>query len=202
MSKPVIAIDIDEVIADTTEAVRLITNKRTGIDLPPEAYAIHADYWGYYESVWKHHDVYDITFKEIHEELTTDHLAVKILPAAEFALGRLMKKYDVVFVTARNDDRRADTHEWFNAWLPELKPNVYFSNYLDEARRVSKGELCKELGAELLIDDNFDHCLSAVESGLKAILFGNYGWQYKAEAHDSIVVCKNWQAVLEHLNVD
>ena len=201
MSRPIIAIDIDEVLADTTEAVRLITNKRLGVELPQSAYAIHADYWGYYESVWEKHELKDISFKDIHEELTNNHLTVKLLPGAQFALGRLQRKYDIVFVTARSDDRRKDTLEWFRAWLPEVNADIHFSNHLDKARRVSKGELCRQLGAELLIDDNFEHCRSAVDCGLSAILFGEYGWQYSAVEHEGVARCRDWQSVLERLDV-
>jgi 5'(3')-deoxyribonucleotidase len=53
--------------------------------------------------------------------------------------------------------------------------------------------VCVEIGADWLIDDNPEHCLSAIEHGLNTILFGDYGWQYKAPEH--LYRCKNWEEV-------
>lgn len=44
MSKETIAIDVDDVLANSTEAFRIVVNERFGINLSPEDYQIEADY--------------------------------------------------------------------------------------------------------------------------------------------------------------
>ena len=51
------------------------------------------------------------------------------------------------------------------------------------------------IGASYLIDDSFGHCELAAEVGIKAILFGNYGWNRQQTLIDGIVRCKDWDAV-------
>lgn len=47
-----IAIDVDDVIADATESVRLVANSYPGINLTPDNYrSVEAEYWGYYTEV-------------------------------------------------------------------------------------------------------------------------------------------------------
>ena len=54
MDKPIIAVDIDDVLADSTDALRRVINERLGVNLTPEDYLIKEDYWDHYEEVWHH----------------------------------------------------------------------------------------------------------------------------------------------------
>jgi hypothetical protein len=63
---------------------------------------------------------------------------------------------------------------------------------------MTKGQICKKLGASYLIDDNVGHCEKAIEEGVSAVLFGEYGWH--GDAPDKLVRCKDWPAVLEYFD--
>jgi len=62
---------------------------------------------------------------------------------------------------------------------------------------MTKGQLGKQLGGGLLIDDNIQHCESAVELGIDTVLFGDYGWN---RTNTSLKRCYNWQEVIEYLD--
>ena len=64
--------------------------------------------------------------------------------------------------------------------------------------KKTKGELCQELNVSWLIDDNPEHCLSAVDAGVEAILFGEYGWHHEAPMH--LTRCKDWPSVVDYFN--
>lgn len=55
MKRQIIAIDVDDVIADSTEVTRLVVNKNLGIDLQVEHYRVPGDFNNYYEDVWRAH---------------------------------------------------------------------------------------------------------------------------------------------------
>jgi hypothetical protein len=49
-----------------------------------------------------------------------------------------------------------------------------------------------------MIDDNPGHCKAVMDEGIKAILFGVYGWH--EDIPSGVVECKDWPAVLEYIN--
>ena len=57
--KQTIAIDIDDVLADSTEALRIEVNDRLQINLSPEHYKVAGDYNRYYANIWKQHGIED-----------------------------------------------------------------------------------------------------------------------------------------------
>jgi 5'(3')-deoxyribonucleotidase len=195
MKKPIIAIDIDDVIADSTETMRIRVNKRTGAQLEPEHYQMpYQNYMSYYERVWKNHGV-DIAYDDLLEEMEADQANVPLLAGASFAIAELTRKHDIIIITSRPRTWESKTMDWLKTQLGDIFISIHFTDK-DEPR--TKGQICKELGAEWLIDDNPEHCQSAIDEGIKAILFGKYGWHHKAPKH--LVRCKDWPEVMEYFN--
>lgn len=192
--RKVIAVDVDDVIADSTESLRLLVNRRTGKELTKDHYKIVGDYWGYYERVWRDHSL-EVDFESLNEEMVYDQSHVPILAGAALALGELSKKYDLVIVTSRDPAWEKATCVWLEKNCPGIFKQVLFTRR-KHADAKTKGDLCLELNASWLIDDNPEHCESAREKGVGAILFGEYGWHHSAPADLSL--CRDWPAVLEH----
>lgn len=200
-SKKLIAIDIDDTIADSTESLRLLVNHKLGIDLKPEAYRIKADYWGYYERVWEANNIGDqVSHDDFAREMVNDQSHVPLLPGTEFAIAQLSRKYDVVLLTARDKTWELATRKWLKDTLNKNIIDVHFTSAHKDEREMTKGQLCRHLNAEILIDDNVEHCQSALDQDLEAILFGEYGWHH--EAPDTMRRCQDWQAVLDVLLYD
>lgn len=199
MLRPKIAIDIDDTIAESTEAYRKRVNDKFGINLQPEHYRKNygGAYWNYYEQVWLEHGVRDlIDVDGLHHEMNFDQSHIPLLPGAEFAISQLKKKYDIVLVTARDPVWEVATRAWLTSQFGDDTPELYFSESHRRDGAKTKGQICKEIGASWLIDDNVQHCQSAQDEGIGAILFGRYGWHY--EIPDSIINCQDWQSVLEY----
>lgn len=197
-TKQLIAIDIDDTIADSTESLRLKVNKQLAIDLPQEAYRINADYWGYYERVWEAHDVSGLSYDDLTKEMVDDQSHVPLLPSAELAIYQLAEQYEIVLITARDKSWEAATRRWLADNLGGKVAEVYFTSAHKDKRDMTKGQLCRHLGAKVLIDDNVEHCQSALDEGIEAILFGQYGWHHTAPK--SMRCCKDWQSVLEYFD--
>ncbi len=195
-----IAIDIDDVLADSTETIRHTVNNHLGVNLSYDDYrGVEADYWGYYEAVWEAHGIHkDVSFGDVEDLMEGHASSVAMLAGAEFALSELAKSYDIVLITAREQKREESTRQWLAEQLPGRQLDVYFSaNGRLNNKNKSKGELCNELGADWLIDDSPVNCQSAIGHGVKAVLFDDYGWQHTPPV--DVIRCADWPAVIEVL---
>lgn len=200
MKKPTIAIDIDDVLAQGTESLRLEVNKRLGVHLLPEHYRIPGDYWHYYETVWKVNGLSElITMEELNPQMVEDQSHVPPFKQARAVLNKLTKNYRLIVVTARKLEWEPATQRWLAMHFPNVFDGLYFAGHYEESHQT-KGELCRELGAQWLIDDNVGHAETALEQGIKVVLFGDYGWHKNKEIHKDIVRCKDWPAVLEYFD--
>lgn len=199
-AKQTIAIDIDDVIADSTEALRVSVNERTGAALTRDHYLnVGGEYWGYYERVWRAHDLIgQVSYKEYAAEMAKDQSDVPLLPGADLAIHELAKRFHIIFITARDKKSEQETRRWISEHFATDDFEVYFCESHDSAEAKTKGQLCKEFGASVLIDDNVGHCQSALDENLSAILFGEYGWQ--TNVPESMVRCLSWPEVMERLD--
>lgn len=196
--KRTIAIDIDDVMSDTNESVRVWANSVSGAKLEPSHYKIKSDYWGYYERVWALNNMDSVDFLDFEESFVNDQIDSPLLPGALYAIKQLKQNFKVIFVTSRNPKCEAITRKWFRQNLGE-DIDLYFARNGRTGVGESKGVICKDLGAFMLIDDNYNHCKDAIDNGLEAVLFGDYGW-HSDEQKKNIVNCRDWPKVLEYLD--
>lgn len=197
MSKPVIAIDIDDVLGDETEAVRLFVNQHLGLNLSRQDYLVDGEYKGYWESIWG-------TAREQGEEVYEAYVAsgskynhVPVEGAID-AIAQLKRRYKLVIVTARGERHVENTHRWLVQHYADAFSHVEFMPLWGDD--VTKAHIAGTHGASYLIDDNYDHCRIAAEAGMEALLFGEYGWSRTREIHPGITRVKNWTAVLEYFD--
>ncbi len=201
MAKVKIAIDIDDVVADSTEALRLLINERTGVELTRQDYRIPGSYRKYYERVWESHNLQDkVVFADVSAEMAIDQSHVPLVEGAIAALESLGGQYHIVAITARDVSWEDATRRWFKSHDSLSGVELYFAGNHHTKEYKTKGELCRELGVELLIDDNPDHCQSALDAGIDSILFGQYGWHL--DVSPNVTRCKDWPAVVEYVRSD
>lgn len=196
MSRKLIAIDIDDTITESRNAVRKVVNDRMKVNLPIEAYDAPGDYWGYYERVWASHDLHGIDALDIYDVLHKDQSMVPLLPGAEFAIHELLNSYDIVLITSRDAMWEEYTRRWLSEHFSDVAPDIYFCRSHREDGADTKGQIANRLGAEWLIDDNVEHCQSALDAGVTPILFGSYGWHHKKPA--AMLNLQDWPAVLKY----
>jgi len=199
MNRQIIAIDLDDVLADSTESLRLLVNERAGSELTKKHYKVNGEYWGYYERVWQTHGLEDkVSFEQLNSEMVDDQSHVPLLPGASFAVGELSKRFDLVVVTSRNPDWESATNKWLKSQFGNIFTGVHFADSRKASERKTKGELCREVGAKWLIDDHPAHCLSAAKEGVQGMLFGEYGWHDGVP--EGVISCKDWPEVAEYFN--
>lgn len=194
-TRPRIAIDIDDVLADTHTASKLWIEAQAGVPADFHGYTTHTDYWDYYNRVIMMHGNSSVRFEDFLAELARDQAHVPLLAGAQFAIQQLMQDYDVVLITARDPSLEAATRAWLDSHFDSPIPLHLSSNPLVESTHRTKGEICRDLGVSVLIDDNTANCKSALDHGVKAILFGDYIWQVDPPANAARA--RDWPAVLE-----
>jgi 5'(3')-deoxyribonucleotidase len=198
MNKPVIAIDIDDVLANSAEAVRLAANEHLGMNLERSHYQMAAEYWHYYESVWESHGLQGrISLDDIEDRIRSERSGMLPNDNARAVLEALSDRYTLVVVTARSEERRENTLAWLEEHFGDLFTAVIFAGGHEGIKRKSKGVICREQGASWLIDDSVEHAHSALENDVRVILFGEYGWHKPYQINDEVVRCIDWLAVQE-----
>lgn len=193
MTKPVIAIDIDDVLADYALGFIEFSNAHWGTNLTIDDYEEH---WA---NVWKVDTAEVIRRADlIHEKRMVKDLAHKseALPVLE----RLSQRFDLIVVTSRRIQNKEDTLAWLQLRYPMLSTeNVTFSGFFDTIDHTSihrtKGSIISSIGARYMIDDQPKHCLSAAEYGVEALLFGNYKWNQLADLPANVTRVPDWDGV-------
>lgn len=196
MDRPIIAIDIDDVLAASASAFVLFSNERWGTHLTLD------DFDEDWSKMWAiGHDQTMERAREFHNSgliSSYDHYD-EALPVLEMLSGR----YRLVVLTSRNQRLNQETRAWVESRYPGLFEEIYFSGIYDNvdnghgnhAYSKTKAERLKAIDASYLIDDQPKHVIGAAEAGIKAILFGNYSWNAEVDLPSNVERCVSWHEV-------
>lgn len=197
LKKPVIAIDIDDVLAASAEGFVAFSNERWGMNLTVDDYDEH---WG---KMWQiEHDREEIERRAA--EYHTLGVVGKYQPRseAEPVLNKLSRRFDLVVVTSRRRMIASETEAWLKGHFPGVFAAVHYAGMWDDDHPnrydATKTELCREISASYLIDDQLKHCLAAAEAGIPAVLFGRYAWNRVDQLPPHVTRCENWDQVQDY----
>lgn len=197
MKKPVIAVDIDEVLASNAPSFIAYTNEQWGLNLSIDDYHEHwAELWGVdHEETFRRATQYNIS--GVME--TMPHFA-----DAKEVLEALSDDYDLVITTARRKDLTEVTKQWIDTHFKGIFSAIHHVGIWDtkhpHANTFTKAEICAQVGASFLIDDQSKHCNAVQQAGIQAIMFGDYSWNREDQVVEGVVRCGSWAAVLEYFN--
>lgn len=188
-----VAIDIDDVTADTHRAIKAWAEATTGVALDTRHYHTDDPYWHYYDQIWKRHGLEKLDLDIFLSGMVANQDHIPVNQDAVRVIKDLDKRFGVVFITSRLPTMASSTREWLDVHIDASIPFYFAHNPWSGQTAQSKGELCAELGAKYLIDDSPDHCLDVEGVGVTPILFGDYGWNRRAP--ESLTRCLDWKAV-------
>lgn len=193
-----IAVDIDDVLAANAEGFVQYSNKKWGTHLKPDDYTEHwAQMWQIdLEEVERRRDII------VADKVFIKHRAFE---EPKNVLKKLAKDYKLVVVSSRGPRVQADTIEWVEQNFEGIFSGVHFAKIYDrpislKQLKMTKKEICQEIGADYLIDDQPKHCFAVAKAGIVAILFGTYKWTEVKRLPKNVVRARTWQDVWEYFN--
>ncbi len=196
MSRPIIAVDIDEVLAPFHDLVFAHHNEIYGTNFSSR----HASGKYYVDQFTG--DSYETTKTKLKKFLNTEAFQnVEPIQGAVATIAALKANYDLVVITARQDFFQGFTQIWLERHFPQTFKNTAFTEYVTgQGIKVPKLKLCQDIGATYIIDDNISTAKECAAVGVRAVLFGDYPWNQASELLTGITRCKDWPAVLEYFN--
>lgn len=196
-----IAVDCDDVIANMNDAVREFANSTQGYTHTREDYLVEGEYYGYYERIWGAETDQPVNlFGQFVEAGSLGRL--EPLPKAIEVLHELKERdYSLTIVTARSEPAVEFTESWLDKHAPQLFDDVtYTYRWIAESgEKMTKAEICREIGARCLIDDNYEHCRLMAEIGGQALLFGDYGWNRSRPLVPNMIRVNDWENIRDLL---
>ena len=186
MRRLVIAVDCDDVLVATTPFFVDTYNRQYGTQVTlTDAHSADDAVWGAPQDVVNERIAKIMTTKE-YAELgpTQDEVGI---------LTELSKHHELHLVTARRPEEKVLTQSMLDRDLPGVFSSKEFVGWAG-----SKGDVCKRIGADMLIDDNARHLHGAIQQGLPkngAILFGAYDWNSASSSHEDLTHCTTWPEV-------
>ncbi len=153
MTKPVLAVDFDDVVNNFNRAFLLYNQFTHG------AKQRYEDLLSYDYCI-----AYGISEAEAHERIWHFchrlHHQVRPIKSVIGALQLLNDLYEIHMVTGRCESIAAVTHGWLKDNAPRVFVETHFTNSFatkHPERRRSKVEVCREIGAVALVDDSLSH---------------------------------------------
>jgi uncharacterized HAD superfamily protein len=200
-SKLTIAVDIDDVLAANATGFAEYSNRKWGTNLTPDDYTEH---WA---ELWK------VDFEEVErrrQQIVRDRLFTKhrFFSEAKPVLEALSQDFNLIIISSRGKSIQADTIEWLKKEYGDIFSGIHFAGIWDqdlhvlERLKLTKAEICRQLGADYLIDDQPKHCLAAAEAGITALLFGDYAWARDVPEQTNLIKVKTWPEVLAYFQND
>ncbi len=202
MRRLVIAVDCDDVLIHTAEATINAYNLRykTNVTLKHWYDTSSLEPYGTTTTQEAIDRVYEY-------QLSAEHAALRPDPATVAAVNQLAEKHELHVVTGRARKIEPVTMKMLDDFFPGIFQSVEHTAFYgeakgDQAKKRSKGEVCKEIRADILIDDHIVHGRDVLKHGVKKVLlFGNYPWNAHDDVGQGIVRCKDWNEVLRQVDL-
>lgn len=200
MNKPVIVIDLDNVLAESAKGFVLYSNTNFGTAITLN------DYSEDWQTMWS------VSLEEaerrselmLQNEMQRDYRTVA---GATSVLTKLNREYKLIILTSRRKKSELYTKQWLQDQYPGIFCEIVFSGLFDTghvggSHLLTKGEQYRQLGASFVIDDNLKHCESATQLGIKAILFGDYPWNQSKLLPEGVARCEKWSDVNRYFDAN
>jgi uncharacterized HAD superfamily protein len=197
----IIAVDIDDVLSRSVDGFVDYSNKKWNLNITVD------DYTEDWAAVWS------VPLEEgVKRSLAYNKSDIfgrfKHYEDAVPVLQKLRTRYELVIVTSRRRILQAETESWLDKHFPGLFSAIHYVGIWDDLTKDdahhrlnrTKTAICKEIGANYLIDDQLKHCIAAAEAGLEVLLFGAYRWNDHAGLPKRITRVDDWKTIEEYFD--
>ncbi len=179
MPKPILGVDIDNVLADSDIRLRAMILEMCGIAIREEQmtryeYEAHGVTWAQLG------DVFQVFNAETCRTL-------ELVPGAKAAMQQLAGRYEIALVTSRNPESQAGTEYWLQAkGLPY--DQLHFN---DEKHALG-------IPYHAFIEDRHEHAHRIAGTGAVVYLLAR-PWNARPLVHPNVRRVESWDEILGHL---
>ncbi|GAA0138631.1 hypothetical protein LIER_34961 [Lithospermum erythrorhizon] len=196
----VVAVDVDEVLGNFVSALNQFIADRYSSNHYVSEYHVYEFF-----KIWKCSRS-EADFR-VHEFFKTTYFKKGIhpLPGALESLQKLSRFCDLSIVTSRQNIIKDHTIEWIEKHFPGIFREIHFGNHFAlDGQSKPKSDICRELGAKVLIDDNPRYAIECAKEGISVLLFDyedSYPWSKmdSLDQHPLITKVLNWKEVEHHM---
>lgn len=188
MSRLVIAVDCDDVLVPTASWIIDAYNDQYGTNLGI------ADFYSDDIDVWQT-DSYQEATARVGALLKTDEYA-EIAPFNDAidAIKQLADTHELHIVTGRASYLESVTRRMMDEYFPGCFQSVEHTGFF-EGGKYTKGDVCRAIGADILIDDHLVHLNDVLLAGLKhVVVYGDYPWNQVDRLPEGMRRSPNWQS--------
>lgn len=121
---------------------------------------------------------------------------IKPVPGALEKLTQRKNEWRILkVVTWRSSKRKEATTQRIETHFPDIFSEIHFAEHLtDQAKH--KSEICQEIWATVIIEDNLDYCMDTANADIHSILLDKPRNQdYSEILHEGIEKVKNWEDI-------
>ncbi|GLT97168.1 hypothetical protein SLE2022_147490 [Rubroshorea leprosula] len=198
--KIVVAVDVDEVLGNFVSALNRFIADRYSLNHSVSEYHVYEFF-----KIWNCSR--GEANSRVHEFFETPYFkkGIQPIPGAREVLHNLSRFCNLSVVTSRQNVIKDHTIDWLEKHYPGLFQDIHFGNHfaLDGQSRP-KSEICRSLGAKILIDDNPRYAIECAEAGVRVLLFdyeNSYPWSKMESINEHPLVTKvcNWDEVEQQI---
>jgi uncharacterized HAD superfamily protein len=84
---------------------------------------------------------------------------------------------------------------WIDKHFPDTFTSVHFTSHVSKTLKKNKSIVCKELGVEIMIEDNLDFALELAHNGIASLLVEKPWNKQRTEEHPLITRVKDWKEI-------
>lgn len=194
MTKPVMAVDLDDVLSGFMPALMRYHNGRYGTNLACEN--IHEYDFPKILGTTREGAVRELTEFALSGALDT----LDVIHGANEAIELLNQYYILHVVTARHRASSDITWHWLEKHFPGMFVEVHFAEHLSEKHR-QKGSICDEIGAVVVIDDSYENAVGCLSPERSVLLF-DAPWNVEKETLPGMQRVFSWEQILKALFVE
>jgi len=128
----------------------------------------------------------------------TGLIGISPVAGALEVINKINLYHRMVVITLRPPSTEEETRKWFDIYFPNIFEDIFFLGGRFSKKPRSKGEVCKEIGVDVFVDDHIKYIKSVSEVGIPSLLFDR-PWNRNEGLPPLTTRVFGWKNVLEHL---
>jgi len=192
----IIGVDMDSVIAEIIRPMDAFHNREYGTNLQ---YDDHAE--------WDLSKLWNCTIEEMFVRVfkydnSPEFSKVIPIQGSQKVLAELSKKHSFHLITSRPFSIEKESLKWLNTFFPAIFNSTHHTNQISEegfGKGTKKSVLCKQIHADIMIDDHIENVLDCADYEIKTLLFPAPWNRTYVNTHPFIHKINSWEEVTMHI---